>query len=64
MLWLAISRLLWSFTIRETPGEPISLKEYNGLFGRTPLPYRVELTPRHENLSSIVAGEKEITIKF
>ena len=63
-LWLAISRLLWSFTIHEIPGEPISLEEYEGLSGRSPLPYRVKLVPRHEHLGSILADEEEITLKF
>lgn len=63
-LWLAISRLLWSFSIHEIPGEPISLEEYEGLSGRSPLPYRVKLVPRHEHLGSILADEEEITLKF
>ncbi|KAJ3484381.1 hypothetical protein NLI96_g5681 [Meripilus lineatus] len=63
-LWLAISCLLWSFTIHEIPGEPISLEEYEGSSGRTPLPYRVKLVPRHGHLGSILTDEEEKTIKF
>ncbi|KAF4598324.1 hypothetical protein EYR38_006721 [Pleurotus pulmonarius] len=43
-LWLAISRLLWSFSFNEVPGEPITLAQYEGLSGRTPLPYRINIT--------------------
>ncbi|KAF9517507.1 hypothetical protein BS47DRAFT_1359550 [Hydnum rufescens UP504] len=34
ILWLAISRMLWAFKMEEVPGEPIDLKEYDGLSGR------------------------------
>ncbi|RDB24652.1 hypothetical protein Hypma_008227 [Hypsizygus marmoreus] len=37
-LWLAISRLLWSFTFHALPEEPISLEEYEGLSGALPCP--------------------------
>lgn len=47
-LWLAISRLLWAFNIDPVPGEPISLEEYEGHSGRTPIPFKVKLLPRHE----------------
>ncbi|KAJ3481074.1 hypothetical protein NLI96_g7906 [Meripilus lineatus] len=64
MLWLAISRLLWSFTIHEVPREPISLKECSGAFGRTPLPYRVNLLPRHDTLSSVLVVDDEMNVKI
>ncbi|KAJ6549311.1 cytochrome P450 [Mycena vulgaris] len=48
-LWLAISRILWTFTVKALPSEPISLEEYEGMSGRTPLPFRVVFEPRHEN---------------
>ncbi|KAF5366392.1 hypothetical protein D9758_009770 [Tetrapyrgos nigripes] len=53
-LWLAISRLLWAFQFEALPYEPISLEEYEGLSGRTPIPYRVRLTPRVEQLRDIL----------
>ena len=61
-LWLAISRLLWAFEIRALPDEPISLEEYEGLSGRTPLPYRVKLIPRHDRVHSLLVSEEEITL--
>ncbi|KAH9959782.1 cytochrome P450 [Russula dissimulans] len=61
-LWLAISRLLWAFDIRCPPDEPISLEEYEGESGRTPLPYRVTLTPRHERVQTLLDAEEEITL--
>ncbi|KAJ7876629.1 cytochrome P450 [Mycena leptocephala] len=47
-LWLAISGLLWAYTFHQIPEEPISLEEYEGVSGRTPLPFRMWLIPRHE----------------
>jgi hypothetical protein len=61
-LWLAISRLLWAYEIRSLPDEPISLEEYEGESGRTPLPYRITLTPRHDRVQTLLEAEKEITL--
>ena len=61
-LWLAISRLLWAFDIRPVPDEPISLEEYEGESGRTPLPYRVMLIPRHDRVQALLEAEKEVTL--
>ncbi|KAI0287107.1 cytochrome P450 [Russula brevipes] len=61
-LWLAISRLLWAFDIRALPDEPISLEEYEGESGRTPLPYRVTLTPRHDRVQALLEAEQEVTL--
>ncbi|EFY91823.1 cytochrome P450 [Metarhizium acridum CQMa 102] len=36
-IFLAISRILWSFTMEAEPGHPVDLKEYDGLSGRSPL---------------------------
>ncbi|TCD64999.1 hypothetical protein EIP91_003367 [Steccherinum ochraceum] len=63
-LFLAISRLLWSFSMYELPGQPICLDEYEGLSGRTPLPYKVSLIPRHDNVLSLVEQSKEMTLEF
>ncbi|KAK7693606.1 hypothetical protein QCA50_003175 [Cerrena zonata] len=60
VLWLAISRLLWSFNVHELPSEPISLEEYEGTSGRTPVPFRVNLVPRHERVHSILQLRDEI----
>ena len=61
-LWLAISRLLWSFKIESVPGEPINLVEYEGKSGRTPLPYRVQLIPRHDRVAALLEAEKEMRL--
>ena len=61
-LWLAISRLLWAYDIRSLPDEPISLEEYDGESGRTPLPYRITLTPRHDRVQALLEVEKEVTL--
>nr|BAL05141.1 cytochrome P450 [Phanerodontia chrysosporium] len=60
ILFLAISRLLWAFTVHELPTEPISLEEYEGTSGRTPVPYRVHLLPRHERVHAALEAEQEI----
>jgi len=63
-LFLAIARLLWSFNIEEVPGEPICLDEYEGLSGRTPLPYRVNLLPRHNFVRSLLEEKDEVVLDF
>ncbi|KAG6915439.1 hypothetical protein DXG01_011469 [Tephrocybe rancida] len=63
-LWLAISRLLWAFTFHSVPGEPISLEEYDGLSGRTPKPFRLQLSPRVEKLDEFLQSKEEITMAF
>ncbi|KIK54001.1 hypothetical protein GYMLUDRAFT_77292 [Collybiopsis luxurians FD-317 M1] len=50
-LWLAISQLLWAFNFYSLPDEPISLEEYEGLSGRTPVPFRLRLEPRHDQVN-------------
>ncbi|KAI0250487.1 cytochrome P450 [Lactifluus subvellereus] len=61
-LWLAVSRLLWAFDIRSLPDEPISLEEYEGESGRTPMPYRIMLIPRHDRMQALLEAEKEVTL--
>ncbi|KAI0291407.1 cytochrome P450 [Russula brevipes] len=61
-LWLAISRLLWAFNIQAPPDEPISLEGYEGEFGRTPLPYRITLTPRHDRVQALLEAEQQVTL--
>lgn len=53
-LWLAISRMLWAFQIHEIPGEPIDLTEYDGQAGRSPVPFRIMLTPRDRQIADIL----------
>ncbi|EED80655.1 predicted protein [Postia placenta Mad-698-R] len=57
-IWLAISRMLWAFDMVEIPGEPIDLKEYDGLSGRSPVPFRIKLIPRHENVAKVLGLEQ------
>ena len=40
--------------------DKISLEEYEGTSGRTPLPYRVHMLPRHDRVHSLLEGEQEI----
>jgi cytochrome P450 len=61
-LWLAISRLLWAFDIRSPPDESISLEGYNGQSSRTPQPYRITLTPRHDRVQTLLEAEEEVTL--
>ncbi|KAG6811122.1 hypothetical protein H0H92_008855 [Tricholoma furcatifolium] len=63
-LWLAISRLLWAFTFHSLPDEPISLEEYEGLSGRSPLPFRLKMIPRIDNLQEFLQSREEITMAF
>jgi len=49
-----ISRLLWAFNMEEIPGEPIDLKEYDGLSGRSPVPFRIKMIPRHEKVVEVL----------
>ncbi|KZT07800.1 cytochrome P450 [Laetiporus sulphureus 93-53] len=53
-IWLSISRMLWAFNMVEILGEPIDLKEYDGLSGRSPVPFRIKLVPRHENVAKVL----------
>ncbi|KAI3140466.1 hypothetical protein CBS147326_2167 [Penicillium roqueforti] len=53
-IWLTISRMLWAFDMYEIPGEPVDLKEYDGLSGRSPVPFRIGLKPRHENVAKLL----------
>jgi len=53
-IWLAISRMLWAFDMAEIPGKPIDLKEYDGLSGRSPVPFDVLFTPRHDKVREVL----------
>jgi len=58
-IFLAVSRLLWAFKIHDVPGEPISLEEYEGRSGRTPLPYKLKLEVRHPGVADILESREE-----
>ncbi|KAI0312784.1 cytochrome P450 [Amylostereum chailletii] len=58
-MWLSISRLLWTFRIEAD--EPISLEEYEGTHGRTPIPYKVRLVPRHDKVHLMTDEREEVT---
>ncbi|KAJ4466766.1 cytochrome P450 [Lentinula aciculospora] len=60
-LWLAISQLLWSFNFHALPEEPISLEEYEGNSGRTPVSFRLKLEPRDGQLQSTLKDDHEVT---
>lgn len=53
-IWLAISRLIWAFTLEQVPGHPIDLREYDGLSGRSPVPFHIKLIPRHNNVKRVL----------
>lgn len=59
-MFLAIASLLWSFTMFEKPGQPICLDEYEGTSGRTPVPYNVQLVPRHAGVVSLAEQLREV----
>lgn len=53
-IFLGVTRLLWAFNMEALPDEPIDLKEYDGLSGRSPVPFRIKLVPRHQNVRGVV----------
>ncbi|KAJ7642256.1 cytochrome P450 [Roridomyces roridus] len=57
-IWLTISRMLWAFTMEALPEEPIDLKEYDGLSGRSPVPFRVNVIPRDSRVAQVLALEE------
>lgn len=58
-IWLAISRLIWAYSFTEVTGKPISLEEYEGSSGRTPLPFQVVISPRHPDVVSLLQEVEE-----
>ncbi|PPQ91270.1 hypothetical protein CVT25_006213 [Psilocybe cyanescens] len=61
-LWLVFSRLLWSFKFEAVPDEPISLEEYDGVSGRTPKPFRINLIPRFEGVGDILDSAEDLPL--
>ncbi|KAF9261047.1 cytochrome P450 [Marasmius fiardii PR-910] len=57
-IFLVIARLLWAFDMKETPGEPINLKEYDGLSGRSPVPFRIKMIPRHAKVMEVLDRQR------
>jgi cytochrome P450 len=53
-VFLAISRMLWAFDMEEIPGKPIDLKEYDGLSGRSPVPFEIKMIPRDNRVAEIL----------
>ena len=40
--------------MEQLPDEPIDLTEYDGLSGRSPVPFRIKMTPRHEHVAEVL----------
>ncbi|KAJ3552024.1 hypothetical protein NM688_g4378 [Phlebia brevispora] len=53
-IFLAVSHLLWAFNMQQLPDEPIDLKEYDGLSGRSPVPFRIKMVPRDEHVTEVL----------
>ncbi|KAI1128352.1 cytochrome P450 [Nemania abortiva] len=54
-IWLTVSRMLWAFDMEASPDHPIDLKEYDGLSGRSPVPFKIYLKPRHESVEKVLS---------
>ncbi|KAF9456426.1 cytochrome P450 [Collybia nuda] len=53
-IFLAISRMLWSFNMEQLPEEPINLNDYDGLSGRSPVPFRIKAIPRDDKVAEVL----------
>ncbi|KAK7464944.1 hypothetical protein VKT23_006152 [Stygiomarasmius scandens] len=53
-IFLVIARLLWAFKMEQIPNEPIDLKEYDGLSGRSPVPFRIKMIPRDDKVATVL----------
>ncbi|KAJ8092104.1 hypothetical protein PM082_021636 [Marasmius tenuissimus] len=56
-IFLVVARLIWAFNLQSIPEEPIDLKEYDGLSGRSPVPFRIKMIPRDNKVAEILAKE-------
>ena len=54
-IFLAIAGILWAFNMEQLPNEPIDLTEYDGLSGRSPVPFRIKMTPRDHRVKEVLA---------
>ncbi|KAJ7323006.1 cytochrome P450 [Mycena albidolilacea] len=61
-LWISISSLLWAYNFEVVPEEPICLDEYEGSSGRTPLPFRMKLTLRHDAAEKLLEDDNSMAI--
>lgn len=55
-IWLTVSRLIWAFDMTEVPDQPIDLKEYDGMSGRSPVPFKINMIPRDDKVGEILAN--------
>ena len=53
-IWLAISRMLWAFSMEALPEEHINLKDYDGLSSRSPVPFRIKMIPRDHHVAAVL----------
>ena len=40
--------------MQQLPDEKIDLTEYDGLSGRSPVPFRIKMTPRDERVKTVL----------
>jgi cytochrome P450 len=59
-IWLVVSRMLWAFEMSEIPEKPVNLNEYDGMSGRSPVPFEILLQPRFEGVGKVLAGELDM----
>ena len=59
-IWLAISKILWAFELMETPDKPVDLREYDGMSGRSPVPFEIVLRPRFEGVEKVIGRVEEL----
>jgi len=55
-IWLTISCMLWAFKMMKLPDKLINLKEYDGLSGRSPVPFRIMVFLRHAGVERVLKG--------
>ncbi len=53
-IFLAVAHMLWAFEMQQLPEEPIDLKEYDGLSGRSPVPFHIKMIPRGEHVAEVL----------
>ncbi|PIL32446.1 cytochrome P450 [Ganoderma sinense ZZ0214-1] len=54
-VFLGLAHMLWAFKIAPIPGVPIDLNEYDGVSGRSPVPFVVSLTPRNASVAEVLS---------
>ena len=54
-IFLVVARLIWAFNLQSIPEDPIDLKEYDGLSGRSPVPFRIKMIPRDNKVAEVLA---------